>query len=96
MERWGPTNDPDSGVGLFRDLRSNWDRVEVMIDYDDLHILDQSTLPKWLQEEAKSDLSWAVAEYDKGTFKRGDYKECIQLVIIYLGGNFPGFKFRVP
>ena len=38
----------------------------------------------------------AMAKYDKGALKRGEYKECIQLVIVYLGGEVAGFRFRCP
>ena len=89
---FGQSKDP--GVALFRRLKSSWHSLE--IDYDNLHKLDFSSVPQWMQEEARVVLDWAVKELDKNTWPRADYKELLELTIVCLGGNVPGFKFTFP
>jgi hypothetical protein len=50
----GQTKDP--GVALFRILKADWPSLE--IDYNNLSKLDYSTLSEWMQDEARSVLSW--------------------------------------
>ena len=50
----GQTKDP--GVALFRRLKSEWYTIE--IDYTNLNKFDYSSVPVWMQEEAKLVLAW--------------------------------------
>ena len=46
-------------------------------------------------KEAKDVLDWANKEYLNNNWPRGDYKELVELLIIYLGGKIYNFKFRI-
>ena len=89
---FGETKDP--GVSLFRKLKSSWNSLT--LDYDKLHKIDLTTDPEWVQEEAKQVLDWALKHLAKNTWPRADYKELLELAIICLGGEVPGFQFRLP
>ena len=88
----GTTTDP--GVPLFRRLKSQWYTID--IDYTNLSLLDTSSLPDWMQQEASSVLTWAEREMMKNTWPRADYKELLTLTIVCLGGSVPGFQFQIP
>ena len=88
----GQTKDP--GVALFRRLKSEWYSLE--IDYTNLNKFDYSSVPDWMQEEAKSVLAWAMKELDKKTWPRADYQELLKLTIICLGGEIADFQFMLP
>ena len=87
----GKTNDP--GVGLFRDFQRDWDNLA--INYSNLNLLDYDSLPDWMLKEAKDVLDWANKEYLNNNRPRWDYKELVELLIIYLGGKIYNFKFRI-
>jgi hypothetical protein len=53
----------------------------------------QCLLAVWAAEEV---LAWAEDHLKKGTWPGSDYKELLELVIIWLGGTFAAFKFRFP
>ena len=89
---FGVTTDP--GVPLFRRLKSSWHSLT--LDYEKLHKIDFATAPEWVQEEAQKVLDWALKELAKDTWPRADYQELLELAIISLGGEVPGFKFRLP
>ena len=89
---FGQTQDP--GVALYRRLKASWNSIT--IDYDNLQRLDFRSLPKWMQEERLNVLDWAQGELAKKTFPRADYKELLELTIVCLGGDIPGFQFRQP
>ena len=86
----GTTTDP--GVPLFRRLKSQWYTID--IDYTNLSLLDTSSLPDWMQQEASSVLTWADREMMKNTWPRADYKELLTLTIVCLGGSVPGFSSK--
>ena len=88
----GKTKEP--GVALFKRLKSGWHTLE--IDYDNLSKLDYSSLPKWMQDQGKEVLDWALTELEKNTWPREDYRELLRLSIICLGGDIPGFQFLMP
>ena len=88
----GQTKDP--GVALFRRLKSEWYTIE--IDYTNLNKFDYSSVPVWMQEEAKLVLAWAKKELDKKTWPRADYQELLKLTIICLGGEIADFQFMLP
>ena len=69
QEVTGVTKDP--GVSLFRRLKSQW--YTIPIDYNNLSLLEYSSLPDWMEKEAKSVLDWAVKELEKKTWPRADY-----------------------
>ena len=92
QEVTGVTKDP--GVSLFRRLKSQW--YTIPIDYTNLSLLEYSSLPDWMEKEARSVLDWAVKELEKKTWPRADYKELLSLTIICLGGDVPGFQFQIP
>ena len=80
----GKTKEP--GVALFKRLKSGWHTLE--IDYDNLSKLDYSSLPKWMQDQGKEVLDWALTELEKNTWPREDYREPLRLYIICLGGDY--------
>ena len=88
----GDTTDP--GVKLFKRLKKEWS--ELKIDLDKLRKIDLTALDSKLQEEAAAVLSWAQEELSKGTWPREDYKELLELMIVYLGGTVSGFTFKMP
>ena len=78
----------------FRHLKT--EGSEIVIDLDNLSVLDISTLDIKLQEDAKSALAWAQVELSKKTWPREDYRELLELMIVYLGGTVPDFSFKMP
>ena len=85
---FGETSSPK--VAIFEKFQKDFEFIN--IDYKNLSKLDISSLPEWLQEECRSVLSWALDHLEKATFPRGDYKELLQLLIIYLGGSVESFR----
>ena len=49
-----------------------------------------------MQKLARDVLEWGQSELDKGTFPRDDYRELLQLIVVFLGGTVEGFSFRFP
>ena len=49
-----------------------------------------------LETKAHLVLVWAKQTLAKTVFPRSDYRELVELVIVYLGGVVPSFKFRKP
>ena len=47
-------------------------------------------------EEADKVLSWGLVALEEMEFFRGDYKECLQLAVLYLGGTVKNFRMRYP
>ena len=90
----GDTSGPT--VALFKKFKTRWEDIKTNIDYSNLVILNQSLLPDWMQKEAKKVLSWAENMLKTETFDRGDYKELLQLLIIYLGETVEKFSFKKP
>ena len=41
-------------------------------------------------------LEWAIGCLETKTFPREDYRELVQLTVIFLGGSVPDFRFRKP
>ena len=91
----GNTKDP--GVALFRRLKKDWNSLQVdKINPSSLVKLDLSDAEPWLLEHAHSVLTWANEHNATDTWPRSDYKELLQLSIMYLGGHIEHFKFRYP
>ena len=83
---WGKTTAP--GVALFKKFSKEFHSID--IDYENLCTFDIDFLPEWLQDEAFEVLSWAENVYQQQTFPRGDYRELLELLIVYLGGEKNG------
>ena len=66
------------------------------MDYSNLSKLDSTSLPEWMQEEARAVLSWAEEELGKNTWPREDYRELLRLTVVCLGGDVPDFEFMMP
>jgi hypothetical protein len=90
----GLTKDP--GVILFRRLKAEWFLVVDQINYTNLTILDLAALPEWMKKQADSVLQFLLEHLENNTWPRADYKELVQLAITILGGQVPGFAFRLP
>ena len=88
----GQTKDP--GVDLYRRLKTEWHNLE--IEYDNLKLFDYDSVPEWMAVEARSVLHWGEEHLSKGTWPREDYREFLMLVVVSLGGQIPGFRFRLP
>ena len=88
----GATKDP--GIPLFRRLKKNCYSLD--IDLENLELFNYSSVPDWFAAEANEVLVWAEPALESNTWPRCDYKELLELVIIYLGGYVPGFCFKLP
>ena len=88
----GVTKDP--GVKLFRRLKGDWDKLD--LDPEHFTVMDRTDLPDWMVEEADKVLSWGLVALEEMEFFRGDYKECLQLAVLYLGGTVKNFRMRYP
>ena len=93
-EIFGETKDP--GVALFCRLKSEWQEVVKDINYDELKKLDMDSLPEWMQFEARDVLIFLNRCLEENTFPRADYRELLELGIIFLGGSVQNFRFRQP
>ena len=87
-------NTKDSGVKLFRRLRAEWNSLE--IDYSKLNKFDYTNSLPWLHRKAEEVLIWAEVHYKKGTWPRDDYRELLELTIIWLGGKLDNFNYKFP
>ena len=88
----GNTKDP--GVKLYRRLRAEWPRLSK--DSTNLKKFDYTNSNPWLCKQAREVLSWAEEHWRKGTWPRDDYRELLELVIIWLGGEIESFTFKFP
>ena len=61
-----------------------------------LELFDHEAVPEWFSAEAKEVLVWAEEAWQRNTWPRCDYRELLELVIIYLGGSVPNFSFKLP
>ena len=87
----GSTKDP--GVALFKRLKTSWSSLH--IDMDQLTTFDHHASDAALQRCALEVLAWANTIVDK-TWPRDDYKELIELIIVWLGGHVRNFNFKMP
>ena len=88
----GNTKDP--GVKLFRRLKKSWNSLQ--IDLLNLITFDYNTADKQLINQAQSVLEWGLGVLDKNVFPRDDYKELIQLIVVWIGGPVKAFSFKFP
>ena len=66
------------------------------MDYNSLCVLDTISLPDFMKKRAAEIKTWAEEALKKGTFPRGDYKEFLVLVFIFLGGKVEMSVFTLP
>ena len=55
-----------------------------------------SCLDEGLTETVKEVLGWATMHLANGTWPRDDYRELVELLIVFLGGKVDGFVFKRP
>ena len=77
----GSTSEP--GVKLFRRLKAQWNDLE--IDMSNLKLVNFPP-NSWLWQQGVDILAWAFEHLEKGSWPRGDYKELLELVIVWMGG----------
>ena len=67
------------------------------IDYNNLHTLDVNSLAEpFLKDQATKSLEYLQSCLQNNVFPREDYRELLELSILYLGGCLPNFKFQTP
>ena len=88
----GETKDP--GIRMFRRLKAKWHKMT--IDYTNLVKFDWNNENKFLIERTEIILEWAREHLLSQSFPRGDYKELVQLIIVWLGGAVKNFQFKQP
>ena len=94
---FGPTNGPSDK--LFKKLRDIWPNIMDTIDYSGLYMFDWEGLAGTvLEQEAKKAQEFCRRALSRDTFPREDYKELVQLILVWLGGaeEVTGFKFQWP
>ena len=80
-------------VWLPTSTKKSWQDIKDKIDYSKIQKFDLSSLPESLKPLARETLDFCLAEYHRGTFSRGDYKELCELAIICWRRNW---KVPVP
>lgn len=77
----GTTKEP--GVKLFRRLKSEWHKLD--INYDELSKFDWQMGDIFLTERAETVLAWGMECLRGKTFPRDDYRELVELLVVWLG-----------
>lgn len=88
---------PSSGPGDPIFLRYNKGYAELVdnIDYDNLRVFDVAPWLGTFVEQLVFDVrNWAKHAYNTQVFPRGDYYDLLNLIIMFLGANPPGFVFK--
>ena len=94
---FGPTSGPSDL--LFKKLRSIWPDLKDKIDYTGLNKFDwEGYGGTVVKEEATKTLTFCSKELDNTTFPREDYRELLELILVWLGGAnmVSNFKFQWP
>ena len=81
-------------VWLFRPFKKEWSSLE--IDLANPAKLDIRSLDSKYQEEAASVLAWAQEQLPKETWPSDDYKEMLELMMVYLGDTVTVLTFKIP
>ncbi|XP_046640233.1 uncharacterized protein LOC124322409 [Daphnia pulicaria] len=63
---------------------------------EDLEMLDHSELSNDLENLASSVIEWGTRILEEDVFSRSDYKELLELTLVYLGGVVFPFSFHKP
>ena len=97
---FGNTKSPHWAI--FKEIHDIWptfcvDDDHSGIDYDDLEFYEWGK-DQDLDKRAGEVLAWGLAMLADNTFDRGDYRNLVKYLVVWLGGafNIPGFKFRTP
>lgn len=88
----GTTKEP--GIKLFRRLKKEWNGLT--IDTYNLNTFKYNSEEQGVQEQAQTVLNWALSTLKDSVFERGDYKELLELIVIWLGGHVHNFSFKFP
>jgi hypothetical protein len=89
----GKRNSPSEG--LFRRFKKEWDQLDQ--DVNGLTLFDYTGISSDCRKQAEHVLSWGEKCLKKNTFPREDYRELLELTVIYLGGIITrNFKLRKP
>lgn len=88
----GVTKEP--GVKLFRRLKAEWNNLS--IDNSNLSKFNWTTSCESLTVIAENVLLWGLDSLKQNTFPRDDYKELVELVVVWLGGHVDNFTFKYP
>lgn len=86
----GERDRPDEPI--FKRFQSDYSSFD--IDYSNLTLFEwpaDQLSRVWIQ--AKSVLTWAEQCLKENTFPREDYRELVQLTVVYLGGKVTSFRF---
>ena len=76
----GPSKGPDDK--LFKSFREVFEKIVL----NDRALWNWPNEGDWRKEKASNVLEWATINMEKGTWIREDYRELLELVVIYLGG----------
>ena len=77
----GSTSEP--GVKLFRRLKAQWKDLE--IDMSNLKLVNFPPNSRICQQGVVV-LAWTFEHLEKGSWLRDNYKELLELVIVWMGG----------
>ena len=80
-------------VLLFRNLKNIWNSLK--INMEQLKTFNQHNSEESLQRRALEVLAWA-SQFICKKWPRDDYKELIQLIIVWFGGYVRNFTFKMP
>ena len=92
----GSTTNPEET--FYKTLRDNWNHIiKEGINCDNLEVFDWE---KWeatfMFQQASETKTFLLGLFSANTFSRGDSKELLSLVLIWLGEDIPNFKFQYP
>ena len=76
---------------LFKKFQADWETIDR--DTNDLNLFEWPEKSTELFNQAENVLNWAKVCIEKKTFPREDYRELIELIFVYLGGQLPVRKF---
>ena len=94
---FGPTSSPSDK--MFKNFRQRWPEIKDKIDYSNLAVFYWKKLAGTVVEkEATETLQYCRAALADHTFPREDYRELVQLILVWLGGveEVTDFKFQWP
>ena len=82
------------GVETFHKLARDWAKLDVSLDH--LTTIDRNCMPGWMLHLTDEVLEWGLKALEENKYYRSDYKELLELTVVYLGGSVKGFRFRLP
>ena len=92
---FGPSTGPTDK--LFKQLREQWGSIVDGVNYQELNGFEWEKLSGTvLEKEANVSLEYCKKVLAKDSFPREDYKELVELTLVWLGGlaQRQGFKFQ--